>query len=463
LTDITVEVWAITVVWVALLVAVSRMTFRAAEGSVGLPLAMLLSTTFGYCGFIAYAVPGYSHNRGDGNAYLQGYMFTEETVLIGLLATVIGLVGFTAGCSLATSRNRQISTANTWVLLPLINSAYRKKFMLWFGGFALSGFVLSHFRGSIDIPMVSAVSLVGRNVATVIICLGAALAVHADKRRTYWGWCVLAVAIPAFYIIAWGFTSYGFFAFMVFAAFWLAVLARPDISAAKIGMGAALLFYSMLSVFVAWMSFRDTLRAGEDDTTSQRLNVIIDGFSKAELLSVNNFASLDWLNIRLNQYVFVGKVIEWHQIFPDLRLYGESLFIAIFAFVPRALWPGKPELGGSQFMAKHTGMTFSQGTTFGSGPVVEFYANFGYVGVFVGFLLLGFVVRKIDLAAIHGLRQGDLFEFGRWLTVGLAFNEPLTDFFFFVNTALISWLVMTALRHVMILKGSKQVRQVNSS
>jgi hypothetical protein len=73
--------------------------------------------------------------------------------------------------------------------------------------------------------------------------------------------------------------------------------------------------------------------------------------------------------------------------------------------------------------------------------------------------VLGYLVRKIDIAASQGLRRGDLFEFVRWLTVGLAFNAPLTDFFFFINTAIISWLVMTALKHVILLKDATPANQ----
>jgi hypothetical protein len=454
-TDIYLEIWAIIAAWIGLTVVLARLTLRSPEGSVGLPLAILFSMSFLYCGFISYAVPGYSHSRADGSRYLQGYDFSEATVLAGVFASLIGVAGFTLGCWLATSRRRVHADRPDWTVLQQVSPAYRSKLMLMFGAFGFSGFVLAHFSYLIDFPMVLAVSQVGRNVATVVICLGAALAVHADQRQSYWGWAAMAVAIPVFYIVAWGFVSSGFIAFTVFAAFWLALLARPGLSAARIAAFSALTVYGMLSLFVAWMTFRDGLRANDDRATSERLDIIVDGFGKTELLSVNNFASLDWLNIRLNQYIFVGKAIEWHQIFPDLQLYGESLYLALFAFVPRALWPGKPAMGGSRFLADHTGMVFSEGTTFGAGPVFEFYANFGYVGDFVGFLVLGYLVRKIDIAASQSLQKGDLFECIRWFTVGLAFNAPLTDFFFFINTAIISWLVMTALKHAIILKAAK--------
>jgi len=443
-TEVGVQILAIAVAWTVMVVLVARLTVRAPAGSVGLPMAFLFSMTFLYCGFVAYAVPGYSHMRAGGSLYLQSYNFSEETVLLGALASVIGIAGFLVGCWAANGRSRKYRTAEP-AARPMISDQYRK-FLLWsLGLFGLAGFALNGM--DLPIPMIQAVLQVARNAAIVTICLGATFAAIVD-RSNYSLWIVLAAMIPAAYLIIWGFISYGFIAFTCFAGYWLAVLMSRSLSSLRIGLASAAITYALLSLFVAWMSFRTELRevlwghAGSAD----RIGAIVDAFSKTELLQPGNFESLDWINGRLNQYVFVGKMIEWHDLFPDLRLNGETIILAFLAWVPRFLWPDKPEMGGSSFVAEHTGMHFSESATFGSGPVFEFYANAGYVGVFLGFVVLGILVRWIDRSAARALRTGEFMDFARYFTVGLAFIAPLTTVFFLVNTALISWLMMSGLK-----------------
>jgi hypothetical protein len=91
-------------------------------------------------------------------------------------------------------------------------------------------------------------------------------------------------------------------------------------------------------------------------------------------------------------------------------------------------------------------MRFSESATFGAGPVFEFYVKFGYVGVFLGIVVLVLLVRWIDRSASRALRSAQFMDYARWFAVGLAFIAPLTDFFFLINTAVTWWLVMTGLK-----------------
>jgi hypothetical protein len=260
---------------------------------------------------------------------------------------------------------------------------------------------------------------------------------------------MLGAAMPAAYLILWGFTSYGFIVFTCLAAYWLAVLAPRWLGPATLAASTGLVTYGMLSLFVAWMSFRVQLREvlwNSQATLGERLSAIATALGNADWLRPTNFSSLDWLNARLNQYVFVGKAIEWHELAPSLQLHGQTLLNALFVWIPRFLWPNKPVMGGNVFVAEHTGMTFSASATFGSGPVFELFVNFGQIGIFFGFLVLGIIVCLIDRRASTALRSGLLLEYVRWFTVGLAFIAPLTEFFFMFNTALITWVILTGLK-----------------
>ena len=452
MTDISAEISWIGLCWLVILVLVCRRTARSRDGTVGLPMAFLFSTTFLYCGAFVYAVPGYSHVRAGGDLYLQSYQFTEETVLLGTLATVMGIAGFALGCWLSTAPAPSPQRRSGAALQ--IGRLYRTKVMWGLGLFAFCGFLLNGV--SLPIPMLQALAQVARNVAVAIICLGAALTVLVDRRGGYGVWMAVGCTIPAAYVILWGFTSYGFVTLTVYAGFWLGILAPKRLGAWRIGVGAALITYLLLSLFVAWMSFREELRAvlWSNAGFNARLGAVLEAFDKTELLQSENFESLDLINGRLNQYIFVGKAIQLHEQEPDLQMDGETLLLALVAWVPRILWPGKPEMGGSGFVAKHTGLQFAEGATFGGGPVFEFYVNFNYAGVFFGFALLGIVLCRIDRSASRALRQGRLLDFIRCFTTGLALIAPLTDLFFIVNTATMSWLVLTGFKMIFESRGA---------
>ncbi len=198
------------------------------------------------------------------------------------------------------------------------------------------------------------------------------------------------------------------------------------------------------------MSFRETLREmiARGASIEHRVDALVQAALSVRPLSWSNFQSLDLLTIRLNQYIFVGKAIELHTDNPTLRLWGETVWVSALAWIPRFLWPGKPEMNTTQFMRDHTGISFTDRAAFGNGPVMEFYVNFGWAGIIVGFLIFGFLLAKIDRKASNSLRSGDVLKFCKWFTVGLAFIAPLTSLFFMVNTAFATYVIFTLIHYV---------------
>jgi hypothetical protein len=127
---------------------------------------------------------------------------------------------------------------------------------------------------------------------------------------------------------------------------------------------------------------------------------------------------------------------------PDTYENGQTVVLALFGWIPRFLWPGKPERGSSEFLTKHSGKVVAEGSSFGAGPIFEFYANFGYIGVFFGFVVLGVGVRSLDIAANNNLTNGRMDRFVRYFLLGLTMLQPLADLFFTV-TALGAALVLS--------------------
>jgi hypothetical protein len=102
--------------------------------------------------------------------------------------------------------------------------------------------------------------------------------------------------------------------------------------------------------------------------------------------------------------------------------YGETFWQAVLALVPRFVWPNKPIFAGSPgLVSQYTGFTFAEGTSVGVGQIMEFYINFGTLGVTLGFLILGALITVIDATAGQRLRHGDWQGFALWYLTGISF------------------------------------------
>jgi hypothetical protein len=92
--------------------------------------------------------------------------------------------------------------------------------------------------------------------------------------------------------------------------------------------------------------------------------------------------------------------------------------------VPRVMWPNKPVTGGSgDLVSTYTGLTFAEGTSVGVGQVMEFYINFGTMGVLIGFLIMGAIVGLLDTAAGERMMAGEWGAFILWFLPGVTFLQ----------------------------------------
>ena len=99
---------------------------------------------------------------------------------------------------------------------------------------------------------------------------------------------------------------------------------------------------------------------------------------------------------RVAQLELFGHVVE---LTPDQVPYwkGESYRTLPTTWIPRAIWPGKPEKRLGQEFGHRYGILdpWDRSTSVNFPQIVEMYANFGPVGVLVGMALLGLVYRAL--------------------------------------------------------------------
>src|SRR5262249_9259064 len=163
-------------------------------------------------------------------------------------------------------------------------------------------------------------------------------------------------------------------------------------------LAALPVFFLGLSLFVTYSQQRDNIREvvwNETTGIMQRLNKVSTLVTDFELLDLSNVAHLRALDDRLNQNFLVGVGAIRYQADETQLWYGAT--VPLWAFIPRAIWPDKPSVGGGQDLVQQfTGITFAEGTNVGAGQVLEFYMNFGMPGVLTGFAVLGFILFRLD-------------------------------------------------------------------
>ena len=264
-----------------------------------------------------------------------------------------------------------------------------------------------------SLPSISAVSVSGISLAVVGVCLACWT---AYLKRSYVKLAALLGAIcilPFVTIITLGFVGYGSIAALLVFTF-VATFYRPRWQAAA---GLFLLFFLGLSLFVTY--FRDRPKIREKvwggAAYSDRMDTLTITLANFEFIDFKNPRHLSAIDDRLNQNYLVGRVVKTMDAGQEPFANGATLYEAVLALVPRILWPDKPVAAGSgNTVSRYTRMKFDSTTSVGIGEVLEFYINFGMIGVLGGFLMMGVIIRVTDTMAALRLHEGDWEGFMSW-------------------------------------------------
>ena len=84
--------------------------------------------------------------------------------------------------------------------------------------------------------------------------------------------------------------------------------------------------------------------------------------------------------------------------------------------------------GGGNVVSEYTGIIFSEGTSVGIGPIMEFYINFGQMGLVLGALFTGLLMGYCDGRAGASLARGDGWGGARWYLLGFPLVNALASF-----------------------------------
>ncbi|HEY0673370.1 MAG TPA: hypothetical protein VGD27_13925 [Longimicrobiales bacterium] len=269
------------------------------------------------------------------------------------------------------------------------------------------------------IPTVSA--MVGATTQLIIagFCLGLWYFWYAGQRRKFLLLLLLAFALPMVTILRQGFLGYGAVALITIVTF-IAVFYRPRW---KLVLMSAAVAYLGFSFYVTYMRDRGELRESVwgGQSAIERVARLSRTLTGIEWFDPTNPRHILRITGRLNQNYLVGAAADRMESGTNDFANGETVWHAVLSLVPRAVWPEKPVRAGSpDIVTRYTGISFARGTSVGIGQVMEFYVNFGAIGVILGFLILGAVITMIDTWAGMRLWAGDWLQFAVWYLTGLA-------------------------------------------
>jgi hypothetical protein len=341
----------------------------------------------------------------------------RDEIQTGFELTVLGLAAFVGGSVWARYTRRRASKMS----LPLIPPhAFERLGLRTIAMGAVTYFVLMPL--SFRVPSLNSVV---SGLATAFI-LGFWLTLYGsaaggNKSRTI---AILALLpfLPLATLITGGFLGAGIFWVLSIFSF-LFVLSRQRI---LFFACAPVVMYLSLSLFVTYMEQRADIRElvwREESTVSERLVRVSAIFTQFTMLDLGSPFQVGQIEARLNQNYLVGMAVARHESGWSDFAYGATL--PVWGLIPRAIWPDKPEVaGGHSPVSEFTGIQFMEGTSVGMGQVMEFYINFGIPGLVIGFVVLGFILMRLDQGIMDALDAGDARGIALRALPGLSLLQP---------------------------------------
>jgi hypothetical protein len=417
--------------WIVSLLVLVRLAWRKQSRVAGLALAYWVQL---------FTIHGLSHVLHSWSTQLAG---EREVSLVGFEVTGYALAGLTVGCFLANyfqSGKSELRTPKSEIhgrpsdfgfrtsdselgsqrpesRLPDPNIE-RPPGLL----FVLVGLGLYTIAGRLlpRIPGTDAVLSSGFSLAVA----GFALAWYASWKAAYHlrAWLILisALVVPVLTVSMSGFLGFGV-SFLVSLACFVAAHYRPRW---RLVLMAPLVVFAGVSLFPAYMVTRTEIRKAVWGGAgySERFEKMYLMLTQYQAFDPDSKAHLEAIDARLNQDILLGRAVQYLESGRTEYAQGETLWNALVAMIPRAVWPDKPVYAGSGgLVTRFTGLTFAKGTSVGIGQVMELYVNFGRAGVLAGYLLLGLLLGWLDARAGAALVTGRWGQFTLWFMVGLAF------------------------------------------
>jgi hypothetical protein len=275
----------------------------------------------------------------------------------------------------------------------------------------------------IRVPSVTAVVEKGGAIWMLGALMGLQFALRRKKPKSVWLWLSALAVFPVANLLVSGFLGNGTTTVLIVLSA-LAVSARHYW---RVVASISVVAFFGLTAFVNYYQSRDAIRDAVwgGAPMMYRIEVLANAASRFHVLDLSNEIDLVALDERLNQNYFVGLAARRLEGGEVEFLNGRSLWEGLLALVPRLFWPEKPVTAGSPaIVSEMTGLELSSNASWGVGNVMEFYINFGWIGLAIGFMVLGWLLGKLDRHAATSLSCGDFGSAIVWFLPAVALIQP---------------------------------------
>lgn len=362
---------------------------------------------------------------------IAGYFETAE----GLSITALSMLAFVAGMGCLDWLQRRKLQETALARQPLRMDPRFWRFCVTWG--LVAAFLLAPLR---IIPSVGAVI----QNAGLLWMAGAMLAIRFQfsfngSPLALQRWVLVSLISPFLSLFGQGFLGYGITAITQVYSI-LLVRRRRLLRAVAI---VALVFYLGLGIGVTYLATRDNIRNAVwgGATTEKRLGAIGSSVEQIKLFNPEDLEQAKLLDLRLNQNFLVGVAATNIQTGRRQQLSGLTFVDAALALIPRALWPDKPDVGGSgNLVSTATGILFAENVSVGIGNVMEIYINFGFWGIVPGFAVLGGLLRWLDLRAFQAEAAGNYKLYLSAMLPALALIQPGGSFAEVTSSMAAAWI-----------------------
>lgn len=360
------------------------LTVRHRSPSLGLPVAYLFQLLLIHVpGAVIHALP-------------WANLTWHESSVIGASCAAVGAACFVAGTWLARMGGVCRMTVIHFV---------EQKF-LWFSLFL--GWTLMFLVRSVlkKVPSITAAVEIGSMVWMIAVMVALPLAFRSRSLTQIALWFGALSLYPLLCLVDNGFLVWGVNAAIVCLSF-MAVLTKQMW---RIWAGLAALIVLGMGLFATYVGMRDEIRkvVWGGEKLERRWSESWRLVTEFRLMDLHNPEDLYAVNWRLNQNYLVGMAMKRLQKGEVDYYKGKTVVQGFQAMIPRILWPGKPVFAGSgNIVMEMTGFYVGKGTSYGVGNVLEFYINFGMPSLVVGFMLLGWILGKLDYLGAMALSDGD--------------------------------------------------------
>ena len=430
-TEPTLTIALCAMAWCVLVVVMFRMSLNPRQRSTGLPLAFVLATTLMHCGALLYLIPSYDHTV---DAYLASWNYTKGTVADGLVISTLGILGVVLGFGLANrlapARNHPGRGGRAWHIV------FQSSRLLVGVGVAATalGAAVTAF-----VPIAGLSAAMAGFKGLLLIGVSGFMVYYfaiGQRAKAIWTSLLGIAVVVSMQMLESGVLGDATYSAIVIACFLLCI-SQSKAKSLLLGLAAlAVVSYAFLTASVVWMNVRSEIRATSNNAGyGERVAVAIDALSKARAFDGASEQELVFIDMRMNQNVMIGKANEYLSAFPNLYANGSTLLMAAAGWVPRAVWPDKPERGGSGFASTYSGQKLSTSASFGTGPIFEFLINFGWYGVVLGCIVYGFALRWLDSRSALMLWDGNVLRSAPYFVAGVSMVTPMDTMFFIVNGA----------------------------